>query len=273
MYKAPKLGSTEILGVSHLVLGTKEMVTAEQFLARYGHSKYGEMEVVPNPPEKAPFVAGTLSRTFDMKLMVSPAGGPPVELLVENNERGRQDTEEPQDFEAVLAAKGDLEPQELLESLGRERSVPFVGFREVGSDPRFRGIAALLVHCQGLDVALPLWRALGYEAIPLGSGVANINIRGAMPTNRLNVYFVVDKSRSEIGYLNRPGIVCLSLFCRDSDRLRSLLSERGFFVGECFTLEPFGHTFRTFFVRNTNGEIYEFLSVVREKGRMGRSFG
>jgi len=74
-----------------------------------------------------------------------------------------------------------------------------------------------------------------------------------------------DPSKPEGSYLDGSGIVCLSFFCRDADRLRLRLKEAGYFVGDCFNLAPFQNPLRIFFARNVSGEIYEFLSVVRKR--------
>ena len=156
LFSGSTLGSTEILGVSHLILGVRDMGGAELFLARYGHSKYGEVKSAPNPREKSSFVAGALARTFDMKLMVSATGSPPVELLRENVEGAHEITKAPQTFEAVLAATSAPEPHQVLDALGCEGAVPFIGFREVGSPAMPAGVSALVVHCHELESALSL---------------------------------------------------------------------------------------------------------------------
>ena len=198
-----------------------------------------------------------------MKLMVSSGGAPPVELLVENNGVGWRGREEATNLEAVLAANSNLKPRELLDSLSGEGTIPFSGFRRVGADASLNGVAALVIHCHQLDSALSLWRTLGYQFSQLEHDIAHIKVRGAMPSNQLDVYFVADRCRPATGFLDRSGIVCLSLFCKNAELLRSTLEESGFFVGPAFTLDPFGRPFRMFFARNESGELYEFLSVAR----------
>ena len=271
MSESTKLRPAEILGVSHLVLGVRELCAAELFLACHGYSKHDEIVSGLNPPEKSPFLFGPTARTFAMKLMVSKTGSSPIELLRENTEEVHEAAECVPNFEVVLAANHGQETQEHLAPRECENTVPFAGFRVVksgllltGSRLPLKEKMALLVHCQELDLALSLWRTLGYETNALGSDIAHIKIRGGMSTNHLDLYFIANRPHPSTTYLNSAGIVCLSLFCQNADRLQSALSEYGYFTGECFTLNPFGRPFRIFFARNASGELYEFLSVIRE---------
>ena len=118
------------------------------------------------------------------------------------------------------------------------------------------GVTALFVHCHDLESTLVIWKALGLECDVLGTDMARVRVRGPMPANRLSLYFIADLPSPVTSYLDDPGIVCLSLLCRDAEHVRAELGDLGYFVSDCFSLSPFGHPLRMFFARNTDGETY-----------------
>ena len=266
---APPRQTGRLLGVSHLVLATRDLDAAERFLCGVGHATYGAFQA-PNPLPKAGFVAGPLAPNFSMKLIVSRSGTPGIELLREDDADAYDPLGTPP-FEALLASDGALTSVEVLETLARHDNVPFVGFRQVGKPSRTMGVAALVVHSPALETTLPLWRALGYEPRLLNQTLAHVTVRGATPSGHLELFIVADRPRPTTGYLNQAGTVCLSLFCHDADDLSARLSAAGYVSQGCFTITPFTRTLRICFVRNTSGEVYEFLSLLgRERSRDAR---
>ena len=111
------------------------------------------------------------------------------------------------------------------------------------------------------EETLPLWRLLGVEPERAAGGLTRLSVRGIRSSQRLHVYLRADRSAPGVAHLNDGGVVCLSFFCRDADRLRDALASAGYDAGECFDIQPFEAPLRIFFMRNASGEIYEFLSV------------
>jgi len=246
----------ELLGVSHLVLSLRDPAASRSVLDALGYTEHGANDRCPNPREKAPFLAGPLSETCSMGLMVPANGSPAIEVLASAEGAALQTH-----FEVVLSEQPGAE----VEDIRAEREVVVPGLARPRGREGKLGTGALLIHVDDLDAALRLWRVLGYADEPFADRTRKVAVRGLRASNRLDLYFVADRDKSEEGRLDAVGIVCLSLFCRDADRLRDALQERGYAVGECFTLAPFGTALRVFFMRNETGEIYEFLSVERAR--------
>lgn len=256
----------EILGVSHLVLAVHDLEAPESFLHGHGYSKYGEVRLLPNPVAKAPFVFETLASSFSMKLLISKARRPPIELLSENQSGTNGSFHGESCFEAVLGENGDKGVDAVLNAVERGFPASIKGFRVLGACARSAGVAGLIIYSRDLALTLSLWNLLGFREEVVCPGVLRLKIPGFVGgSSELPVYFSEDPSKPEGSYLDGSGIVCLSFFCRDADRLRLRLKEAGYFVGDCFNLAPFQNPLRIFFARNVSGEIYEFLSVVRKR--------
>ncbi len=248
------------LGVSHLVLGCRDLGAAEDFLRGYDYRRQGAVSGAPNPVQKAKFVAGSLAPSFDMRLMVSTTGSPAVELLRENS--GAAAAGESRMLEAVLAGPTtSASDDEVIRAIEDNTPPPFPGFR-LADDVRGEAkIIGVVVRCSDLAAALGLWALLGYHPARLGSRLARIRIESVVPTGRLAVYFVEDRRSPAAASLDHQGLVCLSLFCREASALASAFATEGYLVSECFELQPFAERFQVVFVRNGSGEIYEFLSL------------
>jgi hypothetical protein len=253
----------QLLGVSHLVLSVSEPSVSEPVLEALGYAEHEANENCPNPREKAPFLSGPLLDTCAMRLMLPANGSPAIEVL-----RGAEAPLPSPHFEGILSEAPAANSEEVRNALAEkcEPAIPGLS-RPPGAEGK-RGIGALLIHVDALETALPLWRTLGYTEEDVDPGVRRVGVRGLRASNRLDLYFVEDRETMEMGQLDAAGLSCLSLFCRDADRLRATLSDRGYEVGGCFTLNPFGTALRIFFMRNASGEIYEFLSIAnpRESG-------
>ena len=195
--------------------------------------------------------------------MTNSTGAPAVELLSENKEYAHEHEEIQPFFEAVIGNEVHEESESLLKELEAGNIVPYgAGYRIIKSNGHTKGVIALFVHCQHLDMTLSLWRDLGIGYESISSDIAHVKIHGITASSRLNVYFIADRSYSSILYMDHAGLVCFSLWCRDADRLRAMLKERSYEVGDCFSHRPFDRWFRIFFTRNISGEIYEFLSII-----------
>ncbi len=72
--------SPTILGVSHLVLSTRDIEEDGRRLAAHGYGVAKRARGIANPAAKAPFCGRPLAPTFDMDLLTAP-NLPPVELL------------------------------------------------------------------------------------------------------------------------------------------------------------------------------------------------
>ena len=251
----------ELLGVSHLVLSVSEPSTSEPVLEALGYGEHEANESCQNPREKAPFLSGPLHDTCAMRLMVPANGSPAIEVL-----RGSKASAAQSHFEVVLSERPGAEPEEIRNVLSEDREVVVPGLSRPRGVEGKLGTGALLIHVDAFEAALSLWRTLGCAEQPFDSSMRKIAIRGLRASNRLDLYFVDDREKAEAGQLDGIGVVCLSLFCRDADRLRATLFDRGYEVGDCFTLTPFGTSLRIFFMRNTTGEIYEFLSIANSRG-------
>lgn len=251
----PRLKS-QILGVSHLVLSVGEASDWGPILESLGYREQAANDHCPNPPAKAPFLSGALQATCAMRLMVAADGSPAIEVLLGSKTHPAQSR-----FDAVLSDPSRASAGDIRRALLEQREVVLPGLCRPLGTPGAQGVGALVVHVDDLEAALPLWRTLGYADQELDSRARKIEIRGLRPSNRLDVYFVSDRDESGRGDLDAVGVVCLSLFCKDADRLRAALAERGYEVGDCFSLTPFSTPLRVFFMRNTTGEIYEFLSI------------
>jgi hypothetical protein len=246
----------EILGVSHVVFSVPSVVEAESGLALNGYAEHGSNASCPNHPAKALFIAGPMAETAEMKLVVAANGSPAIEMTCEPAGAERSPF-----FEAILTRE-PLCGAEVARAALRDDAVPGLrGFRRPRSLSKAGGVGALILHCRSTQESLTLWHALGMLEEPVAGDMLRIAIRGLRTNNRLLIYLVGDRSEAAVGHLNDGGIVCLSFFCRDADRLREGLARAGYDVGECFTLSPFDVPLRIFFMRNLSGEIYEFLSV------------
>jgi hypothetical protein len=251
----------ELLGVSHLVLSVSEPSASGPALEALGYGEHEANENCHNPREKAPFLLGPLHDTCSMRLMVPANGSPAIEVLGSSMASAAQPH-----FEVVLSERPRAEPEEIRNVLSDDREIVVPGLsRPRGAEGKL-GTGALLVHVNELEAALPLWKTLGCAEEPSDSGMRKIVIRGLRASNRLGLYFIDDREKAEVGHLDGVGLVCLSLFCRDADRLRATLHDCGYEVGDCFTLTPFRTSLRIFFMRNMTGEIYEFLSIANSRG-------
>jgi len=248
--------SGEILGISHLVFSVRDVAEAEHWLGANGYVEHGSNASCPNHPAKSPFIAGPMAEFAKMKLMVAPNGSPAIEMTCEPA------AEQPTTFyEAVLSENPLCGGDTVRTSLRDDAPAGLDGFRCTGSSSRVGGVGALVLHCRSTLETLPLWHALGVSEEILDGGLVRIRVRGFRSNNQLHIYLISDRTDMAVANLNDGGIVCLSFFCRDADRLRAALAEAGYDVGDCFTLSPFGSPLRIFFMRNTSGEVYEFLSV------------
>jgi len=251
----------ELLGVSHLVLSVSEPSVSGPALEALGYGEHEANESCQNPREKAPFLSGPLHDTCAMRLMVPANGSPAIEVLGSSKASAAHPH-----FEVVLSEQHGAEPEEIRNVLSEDREIVVPGLsRPRGAEGKL-GTGALLIHVNEIDAALPLWKTLGCAQEPFDSGMRKVSIRGLRASNRLGLFFVNDRENAEAGYLDGVGLVCLSLFCKDADRLRATLHDCGYEVGDCFTLAPFRTSLRVFFMRNTSGEIYEFLSIANSRG-------
>lgn len=252
----------EILGVSHIVVATTNIEGTQHALINGGHTKKGSIQSGVNPIQKTPFVFNSLSSTFDMALMSGPTGFPTIELLHENTQTYSWPKESDPIFEIIQVDQ--LEPDLIctLKCFWDKDLNQLDGIRLPANVSQYQlGVTALIIHCSQIDASLALWKTLGYRPCGNEIGATEIAISGPLPANKLRLYFVPDRASSAKGYLDKPGVVCLSLLCKNSDRLRSFLNTEGFEVGDCFNFNPFGQDFRMFFARSENGEIYEFISL------------
>lgn len=248
-----------ILGVSHVVVGVADLDAAQRFLNSIGYFLHGSVDAEANDVAKSPFVSGPLAPTFAMRLMVGPSGYAPLELLHEHRaDPGSRKVDAR--FEAVLGSwAGECAPDAFdhLDST----PAPFSGLRQRFDGGGPAGVGGLVMRCRDLGACLPLWETLGIPHVAITPRIARINIRGALPSNRLTLYAIADGVERAAGYLDRDGVVCLSLWCSDADRLHAELRARGYVPGDCFTAAPMGRDLRVFFMRNASGEVYEFISL------------
>ena len=260
------LTSHQLLGVSHLVLSVREPLAPGPILEALGYGEDAANESCPNPAAKTPFLSGPLHDTCAMRLMVPANGSPAIEVLRSSKASATQPH-----FEGVLSEQPGASVEEVRDALAADHEAVLPGLVCPAGAEGKRGIGALLIHVDSLEGALPLWRALGYPEQDFDSRAQKVAVRGLRASNRLDLYFVDDRKRAERGHLDATGIVCLSLFCKNADQLQAALSDRGYEVGKCFTLAPFGTALRIFFMRNTTGEIYEFLSIANSRNSEGGS--
>jgi len=258
--QSDQLTTSPLLGVSHLVLSVHEPSASWPILEALGYGEHDANESCPNPPAKVPFLSGPLLDTCAMRLMVPANGSPAIEVL-----QGAKSSPTQPHFEGVLSEQPSASPEEVRNALADNHEAVLPGLGCPSSAEGKRGVGALLIHVDALEAALPLWRTLGYPEQDFDSRAQKVAIRGLRASNRLDLYFVDDRKKAARGHLDAIGIVCLSLFCKNADRLQAALSDRGYEVGDCFTLTPFGTALRVFFMRNTTGEIYEFLSIANTR--------
>jgi hypothetical protein len=246
---------SEILGTSHIVYAVRDVAKAGRRLAGNGYAEHGSNAASPNPPAKAPFIAGPLADTAEMNLVVSAAGAPALEMTCEPASPGA-----PIFFEAVLSEEPLCDPAIVRAALEEDPPEGLPGFRRPASVARATGVGALVLHACSEEATLGLWRTLGVEP-EKADGMLRLRVRGIRSSQRLHVYLRADRREAGIAHLNDGGVVCLSFFCKDADSLREALMRAGYEVGDCFDITPFDAPLRVFFMRNVSGEIYEFLSV------------
>lgn len=260
---SPDSLKTEILGASHIVFSVSDVAEEGRRLVSQGYDEHGANAAVPNPAAKAPFISGPIAGAAAMRLMVSAAGAPALELTCEPHAGGA-----PRFFEAVLAEELRCGPEEVLAALSSEPIEGLPGFRRSASAKQPVGVGALVLHARSEDEALPLWQLLGVEPERVGDDLSLLAVRGIRSSQRLHVYLRADRREPGVGHLNDGGVVCLSFFCKNADQLREAIASEGLEVGECFDIQPFEAPLRIFFMRNASGEIYEFLSIAaRGTGR------
>ncbi len=250
----------EVVGISHVVIGVGGVEETERALHAYGYVTRGAIEGGENPAAKAPFVTGQLLPAFSMRLLVSALASPPLELLTED---GGRPAARPAASDAILAATLQPSVARVLEALQSPEAVIAPGLRTVTPAIRPQGVAAVAVRSADVDASLALWRVLGLDPAAAGPGIFTAAVAGPTASSRVALY--LDRGAPGPGYLNQAGMVCLSFWCRNVDRLRRMLEPIGCELGEPFSIAPFGRPLRGIFARAAGGEVYEFL--VPERAR------
>jgi hypothetical protein len=219
-----------VLGVSHLVLAQIDFDAVEGMLAAQGWRRLVDLPTCDNAEGKAPFVAAPMSAASAMRLLAGPPGLPAVELIAEGD--GRR----------AAAAQ------------------PAFSWRYGGEPPA--ATATVTVECRGgtREAALRLWRDIGLDAAEDGDGAATITIPRTLVGAGATLRLVESPEAAHPTWLDQSGLVCVSFFVTAAEPLRRLLEERGYEVGEMFTVAPLGRPMDVFFVRGAAGELYEFLS-------------
>ena len=217
-----------------MVFSVRDVATSEAALVANGYEEHGSNPRCTNHPAKAPFVSGPLAASAEMKLMVASNGFPALEMICEP-----AGGEAPAFFEAILSGEPLCDADTVRASLREDPPPGLHGFHRSRTLRRAGGVGALVLHCRSTAESLSLWHVLGVREEALDDGLARVTVRGFRVNNRLNVYLLADRTEAGVGHLNDGGIVCLSFFCKDADRLRARLAAEGFEAGECFTLSPF----------------------------------
>lgn len=256
----------EIVGISHVVIGVPVVERVEHDLVAYGYARHGSIDGGENPSAKAPFVAGPLARGFSMRLLVSALASPPVELLKEDD--GESVPFDVAPSEAVLAEAPRPPLSQVLRALDSPHAVIAPGLRTLTPKARPQGVAAVIVRSGDVAATLALWRVLGLEPVAVGSEFFTAAVGGATASSRMDLY--VRRGVPGRGYLNQVGLVCLSFWCRNLDRLQTRLGHMGCDLSEPFSIDPFGRPLRGVFARAAGGEIYEFLVPERVRKVMAK---
>lgn len=249
----------DILGVSHIVVGTRDPAAVEEFFIDGGYRTAGGNSAAPAMPPRAPFVSGPMASTTEVRLLVSDHGLPAIELVRENRPADGAAEGTPA-FEGLLGLDGDPSP-DVISGIPTEEGNSLVpGFRGATGTRGEVHSMSVVVRCPDLDQAFDLWRGIGPRPETLGNGIVKVAFPRTLAGAGLDLYYVEGRNTTDRTWLNQEGLVCVALVCKDPDGLRGTLDARGLETSECFGLCPFGTSLRLFFVRNRTGELYEFLS-------------
>ncbi|MBI4345286.1 MAG: hypothetical protein HY553_00415 [Elusimicrobia bacterium] len=251
--------ASEIVGLSHLVLAVDDVRAAGGLLAGLGYRETGRVDAAPCPPERAAAVSGPQGATFDMALLERPEQAPPIELL---RDAAGPSAGPARHFEGVLSTGERPGPAALRSVLSNSASALAPGLRRLDSSGDAK-IYSVAVRSGDPEGTLELWRLLGVEPAAVEPGLWRVDVRGFRPNNRVSLYVLRGDASAPEGALNQRGMVCVSFFCRDADRLRERLAAAGRFTSAGFTTAPFGRALRIFFARSPGGELYEFVSAAR----------
>lgn len=246
------MSTPRLLSISHLLVAAGPFDAAEAFLAQAGYRRQIHQPGYPNPPAKAPFVAGPLAPDFEMSFLRATGSRakslPAIELLREIHTAPSAEGESP--FTVELPVD---EPAAEISS-GGIRLCPGGGLSG----------AVVRVSCRGLDAALAFWRWLGGDCREVHPDEAVVVVRSRLFGASITLHLVAAPDHRGRASLNQRGLVALAFTCADVGALRAAMIEAwaaaGAEIGECFDITPLGKPLRLFLVRAPSGEIYEFLS-------------
>jgi hypothetical protein len=242
----------KILGLSHLVYFTPDTQLCQTTLTRVGYTVANEQPRAENPPEKQPFIGGTLEPTYAMQLLTHPDKPcPPVELFEVAREPGPQRTV----FQLSLRADETNTPG----------SRPQGGiWIEDGNTGSHRNVEIHL-SCTDLDLSMGFIEFLGLGPERSGPDRGRVQIPRGLSGSGYELQLWASEDGAGAAYLDQEGMPCLSMIStmkvsRLAEEMRAAFSDSELLIGEPFTHKPFAKTLDIMFVRVGNGEIYEFLS-------------
>jgi hypothetical protein len=254
--------SDEILGVSHLALGTRTPDIAAQYLAGLGYREFGRIDAAENPVPKVDVVDRPLSPQCAVRILTAQGAFPTLELLTELDDPDSYETPASR-FAAGINCDGIRTAMEQA-AAWRGGVHPADAFFATDGDGNMGATDRtflLAVRCPGNPAPVAkFWKTLGLSPIQ-DDGYWRVEIRKRMVGSNLTMVATETSSGGEAAAINRSGFVCLSLFCRNADRLRDSLANAGYWTGPCFDFRPLGRPYRIFFARSPLGEIYEFMSA------------
>lgn len=231
-----------ILGVSHLIVTTPDPEAAAGRLAALGYAPRGNASEGANPPAKAPYVHHPMPPVFNMLLLVSDRGLPPVELLLDPPEGPAPGQP---CFTLGIGNRDSGEPGTILPGI------------EIGH-PVLGGATALVVRTSSVAASVALWRALGFEPTPDGDRRMRVRLPRTIVGTALDLLLVEEPAAPTT--VDQRGAVCLSLLCTNTGKLRGRLLSQGIASGDPFRTAPFGQPLDGFFLRGAGGDLYELLS-------------
>ena len=262
----------EILGGSHLVFGAKEISKGCTLFSNFSYLLYGEMSRGRDPKAKEIFLHNKDIPNYEMQLMHTDLPLLPIEVLNEHTEYYQVPKGEMPIYEGIIGDLHDVDIKKEAQlavavkniAIVQSKRIP-VGCFELDPKPGVKGIIGLLIRCCDMKKSIEFWEKLGFNPLWQGNDFAYIKLKSLLSRRFIYIFFLATAKSSVEMFLNQEGIVCLSFFCKNADRLNRLFRDQGIVVGDCYDFRPFNQLLRIFFMKGPSGELYEFLSVIDKK--------
>ena len=238
---------SDIICVSHVVLGNYFDKKNLKHLKSIGYKKHGSEVVVKNYGGKNDFIYGKMAETSTLTLMKSKSILPPVEIIKENNLNSS--LHKLTDESAFIGIVGKNIDDKQLDKIVRKKINHDLKNSIINYTHQkdLLNTLQVIVCCTDPNISTELWKILGISYEIKKKNISIVTFHKTAFGPQLNIWYTKVKNWNYLTWLNQTGIVCLSFFCRDVYKLHSKLQKFGFMVGDFFEISPFNKKLKNFF--------------------------